>query len=134
MKSLLVSILYVAWRLGVNPAEKIICISYGDDLTHNLSRKTRQLMLSPLYRMIFPGTILDKKAEDSITTTKGGQRYATAVGSDIAGFRADLIVIDDPLNAAEAQSEAARKRVIDWFGGSLVSRLNDKRTGSCGAR
>jgi hypothetical protein len=53
MKSLLVLILYVAWRLGVNPAEKIICISYGDDLTHNLSRKTRELMLSPLYRVIF---------------------------------------------------------------------------------
>jgi hypothetical protein len=61
MKFLLVSILYVAWRLGVNPAEKIICISYGDDLTHTLSRKTRQLILSPLYRMIFPGTILDKR-------------------------------------------------------------------------
>jgi len=39
MKSLLVSILYTAWRLGVNPGEKIICISYGDDLTHDLSRK-----------------------------------------------------------------------------------------------
>ena len=26
-------------------------------------------------------------------------------------------------------SEAARKRVIDWYGGTLVSRLNDKETG-----
>src|SRR4051794_18643335 len=44
MKSMLVSILYVAWRLGVNPAEKIINISYGDDLSHDLSRRTRMLM------------------------------------------------------------------------------------------
>jgi predicted phage terminase large subunit-like protein len=34
--------------------------------------------------------------------------------------------VDDPLNAAEAQSEAGRKRVTDWFTGSLLQRLNDK--------
>src|SRR5664280_3413156 len=46
MKSMVVSILYTAWRLGVNPSEKIICISYGDDLTHDLSRKARLIMQS----------------------------------------------------------------------------------------
>ena len=129
MKSLLVSILYVSWRLGVNPAEKIICISYGDDLAHHLSRKTRQLMLSPLYKMIFPATILDKKAEDSITTTKGGQRYATAVGSDIAGFRADLIVIDDPMQPDEVASELAKETLRDWYYGVVAQRLLDQNEG-----
>jgi hypothetical protein len=28
------------------------------------------------------------------------------------------------------QAQPARKRVIDWYGGALVSRLNDKQTGS----
>ena len=37
MKSLLVSILYVAWRIGMDPSAKFICISYGDDLAHKLS-------------------------------------------------------------------------------------------------
>jgi Family of unknown function (DUF5681) len=41
-----------------------------------------------------------------------------------------LIIVDDPLNATDAYSEPARKRVIDWYGGTLVSRLNDKKTGS----
>ena len=41
-----------------------------------------------------------------------------------------MIIVDDPLNANEAQSETARKRVIDWYGGSLVSRLNDKERGA----
>jgi hypothetical protein len=27
-------------------------------------------------------------------------------------------------------SEPARRRVIDWFGGTLVSRLNDKENGT----
>src|SRR4029077_15962527 len=41
-----------------------------------------------------------------------------------------LIIIDDPLKAEDAMSEPARRRVIDWYGGSLVSRLNDKEKGS----
>src|SRR5258708_6355615 len=34
------------------------------------------------------------------------------------------------IKANGAHSEAASKRVIDWYGGALVSRLNDKQTGS----
>ena len=82
MKSALVSILYPAWRLGRDPTAKFICISYGDDLAHELSSQTRKIMRSELYRRIFPKTILDKEAAGHIRTSKGGYRYATAVGSD----------------------------------------------------
>jgi hypothetical protein len=129
MKSTLITVLYTAWRLGVNPSEKIICISYGDDLSHDLSRKTRQVMQSSAYRKIFPGTALDKKAEDSITTTKAGQRYATAVGSDIAGFRADLIIMDDLIQPDAALNELAKQKIRDWYYGVVAQRLRDQATG-----
>ena len=129
MKSMLISILYTAWRLGVNPAERIIGISYGDDLSHQLSVKTRKLMQSPLYQAIFPETILDKKAEDSITTTRGGQRLATAVGSAIAGFRADLIIIDDPMQPADSTSELSKQKLRDWYYGVVAQRLLDSSKG-----
>lgn len=129
MKSLLVSIFYSAWRLGVNPNEKIICVSYGDDLAHDLSRKTRQVMQSPIYREIFPGTVLDKKAQDAITTTKGGQRYATAVGSAITGFRADVIILDDLMQPDQVGSELAKQTVREWFSGVVTQRLRDQSTG-----
>jgi hypothetical protein len=32
MKSLIVSVLFTAWLLGVEPAKRILCISYGEDL------------------------------------------------------------------------------------------------------
>ena len=48
MKSALASILYPAWRLGCDPTVKFICISYGDDLAHDLSAQTRKVMRSPL--------------------------------------------------------------------------------------
>jgi len=62
-------------------------------------------------------------------TAAGGSCYATSVGGTLTGRGADLIVIDDPLKPEEAMSEAARKRVIDWYGGTLVSRPNDKKNG-----
>ena len=33
MKSLIVSVLFSAWLLGVEPSKRILCVSYGDDLT-----------------------------------------------------------------------------------------------------
>lgn len=129
MKSLLVSVMFTAWRLGVNPSERVICISYGHDLTHELSRKTRKLMLSDLYRRIFPNTVVDRKAEDAITTTEEGQRYATSVGSDIAGFRADLIVLDDPMQPDEGGSEVAKQKLRDWYDGVVEQRLLDQKVG-----
>jgi predicted phage terminase large subunit-like protein len=129
LKSMLVSIFYVAWRLGRDPTAKFICISYGDDLAHYLSIKTRELMLSPLYRRLFPETVLAKKAEDLITTTKGGYRYATAVGSDITGFRANEIIIDDPLQPDDATSGLKKDAVMNWIQASVLSRFKDPATG-----
>jgi predicted phage terminase large subunit-like protein len=129
MKSTLITVLYPAWRLGVKPSELIMCISYGDDLSHELSRKARQVMQSPLYRKIFPGTVLDKKAEDMITTTEGGKRYATAVGSDIAGFRADLIIMDDLIQPDAALNELHKQNCRDWYYGVVAQRLRDQTTG-----
>ena len=78
----------------------------------------------------FPHTISAKETGLELVTTRGGSRYATSIGGTLTGRGADLIIVDDPLNANEAQSETARKRVIDWYGGSLVSRLNDKERGA----
>ena len=74
-----------------------------------------------------------RPARDSgleLVTTAGGGRYATSVGGTLTGRGADLIVIDDPLKAEDAASEVSRKRAIEWYGGTLVSRLNDKKSGA----
>jgi phage terminase large subunit-like protein len=130
MKSALASILYPAWRLGCDPTVKFICISYGDDLAHDLSAQTRKIMRSPLYKHIFPLTVLDKTAMDYIRTTKGGYRYATAVGSDITGFGADEIIIDDPVQPEDALSERVKQQLRDWVNSSVYTRLNDPSKGA----
>jgi hypothetical protein len=48
MKSMIVSVMYTAWMLGVDPSKRILCISYGEDLAKQLSRQTRWQMTSRL--------------------------------------------------------------------------------------
>ena len=124
MKSLLISILFTAWRLGVNPSERIICASYSDDLAPSaFPADAPGHAVDVAIARIFPGTVLDKKAQDSLTTTKGGQRYATSVTGPIAGFRADLIIVDDPMQPNEVASENAKQKLRDWYSGVVLQRL-----------
>ncbi len=123
MKSLIVSVMFTAWLLGVDPSKRILCISYGENLTRQLSRLTRRVMTSPLYRRIFPGAILAKQSEALLTTTQGGQRLATAVGGTIAGFRSELTIIDDPMQPDEIASELKKQGLRDWYSGVVEQRL-----------
>jgi hypothetical protein len=56
-------------------------------------------------------------------TTKNGGRFVVPVGGSFTGRGADVIIIDDPLKADDAQSEKARRVVNDWFSTTVLSRL-----------
>jgi predicted phage terminase large subunit-like protein len=129
LKSITVSVSYVAWLLGHDPSRRIIVVSYANELAAELHRQFRTIIDAPWYRALFPALQPTKDSGTEFITTAGGGRYATSVGGTLTGRGADLIIIDDPLKAEEAASEAARKRAIDWYGGTLVSRLNDKEHG-----
>jgi hypothetical protein len=120
----------VAWLLGHDPTFRIIVASYSGEFAAELHRQFRMVVNSEWYRSAFPATSWAKDTASELVTTQGGGRYATSVGGTLTGRGADLIVVDDPLNANEAPSEAARKRVFDWYTGALVSRLNDKEKGA----
>jgi predicted phage terminase large subunit-like protein len=130
LKSISVSVAYVAWAIGHNPARRIIVCSYSGDFAAELHRQFRMVVTAQWYGELFPEVAWAKETNLELITTKGGGRIATSIGGTLTGRGADIIVVDDPLNANEAHSESARKRVIDWFGGTLVSRLNDKQVGA----
>jgi hypothetical protein len=130
LKSICVSVAYVAWLLGQDPTRHVIVVSYSSDFAAELHRQFRRVVNSAWYADLFPGTKWAKETGLELVTTQGGGRFATSVGGTLTGRGGDLIIVDDPLNANEAQSEVARKRVIEWYGGALVSRLNDKHKGA----
>jgi predicted phage terminase large subunit-like protein len=126
LKSIAISVAYVAWRLGHDPKLRVLVASYSAELAAELHRQFRMVVKSDWYQELFPNLVWKKETNVESVTSREGGRYATSVGGTLTGRGADLIIVDDPLNAAEAHSETARKKLIDWFGGTLVSRLNDK--------
>jgi predicted phage terminase large subunit-like protein len=128
-KSIWVSVAYVAWLLGHDPTLRIIVISYSNELAAELHRQFRMVLDSEWYQRLFPMTRLSKDTGLEAVTTVGGGRYATSIEGTLTGRGADLIIIDDPHKAEEAQSERALAQVWEWFSGTLVSRLDDQRTG-----
>ena len=81
------------------------------------------------YRALFPTRLSARKAVNDFTTTAGGTRMATSVGGVLTGRGADVIVIDDPLKPDQALSDVGRKAGNEWYENTLLSRLNNKRTG-----
>ncbi|MBS8225173.1 phage terminase large subunit family protein [Vannielia litorea] len=51
-------------------------------------------------------------------------------GRGAHGPGGDIIIIDDPLKPEEAKSETSRTKVNEWYSSTLISRLNDKKTGA----
>src|SRR6185312_6278773 len=66
----------------------------------------------------------DSQAAGRWALKQGGEYYAAGFGVGIAGFRADLAIIDDPIRSREdADSETIRDKVWDWYKSDLSTRL-----------
>jgi predicted phage terminase large subunit-like protein len=130
MKSIMVSVAFVAFLQGHDPTTEIISATYGQELSDALARQCRQVMQSEWYRQLFPKTRLSRSAVHDFATTRGGRRIATSVTGAITGFGADIVLIDDPVKPDQALSDVERKKANDWFSHSLVSRLNNKSSGA----
>jgi predicted phage terminase large subunit-like protein len=71
-----------------------------------------------------------KDSESEVELTARGFRLATSVGGTLTGRGGDLIIIDDPLKPDDAYSEVKRNGANEWFKNTLISRLDDKRSGA----
>jgi predicted phage terminase large subunit-like protein len=132
LKSVLTSIVFVAWLLGRDPKLRIAVISHSQALASDLASKTLQLISSDFYRRVFPGLHLrdnGRKAMDFVTT-EGGGRYAASFETGITGRGFDVIIIDDPISAHHVKSEKERANVNENFDTMIASRLDDQIRGA----
>lgn len=130
LKSHVFSVALPAYMIGLNPAKKIICASYSESLALKHANDFRRLVGSDWYKRAFSAVKLIKDAETEICTSAGGFRLTTSVGGTLTGRGGDLLIIDDPMNAAEAASEASLQRVAEWFHSTVHSRLDEPENGS----
>src|SRR5215470_12298454 len=105
--------------------------SYGQELSDKLARDCRALMMSAFYKALFETRIsADRNAVAEFETTDGGYRLSTSVGGVVTGRGADLIIVDDPMKADDALSDARRQSVNAWYDNTLRSRLNRQDEGA----
>jgi predicted phage terminase large subunit-like protein len=139
-KTTIASICWPAWTWARSdksflsgPQVRFLCGSYNHDLSLANSNKTRRLIQSPWYQKHWGDRF--KLREDMNTkavfeNTCGGSRIATSVGGSLLGIGGDLLVIDDPHNTNEAESEADRLKVLNWWRELHSTRLNDPKLGA----
>jgi predicted phage terminase large subunit-like protein len=130
LKSLMTSVAFSAFILGHDPTKRIIGVSYAMDLATKLHNDFRTIVTARWYQDLFPEMRISraKNSEIELVTTGGGSRFATSIDGTLTGRGGDVVVIDDPLAAADALSDAKRERVNEWFKNTLLSRRNDPRS------
>ena len=131
LKSHAISIAFPAWLLGHEPTRQVLSVTYAQDLSDTFARQSRTLMTSPFYQALFDTRLAKgREAVSDYETADGGYRLSTSVGGILTGRGADIIIIDDPLKADDAQSEPRRQSVNEWYDNTLRSRLNSQEKGA----
>ncbi len=133
MKSLLTDVFWPAWEWGPMelPHIRYVAFSYSSSLTQRDNGKFKDLITCPEYQLMYGDIVRVRKVgEEKVSNEKHGWKLASSVGGVGTGERGDRIILDDPHNVKESESEAVRQETIRWFRESMSSRLNNMETGA----
>lgn len=131
-KSMLCSVIYPVWCLSQNPAFQVITASNAMQLATRDSLKSNELVKSEWFQERWGAVVVIDPRQDVKTnwmTKAGGRRVATSPYSRFTGWRADMQIWDDLLDADDRHSKHKRDHVLEWSTGKMSNRLNDERTG-----
>ena len=128
-KSRIVSIAFPVWCWVKAAWLRIIASSYSGDLAEEFALKARDILTCSNFRYMFPEIKIrkDKGGIKKYENTKGGVRYSVGFGGTATGKHADIIIIDDPLNPRDGNSEAHRKTANDVVNNVLLRRKTNKK-------
>jgi predicted phage terminase large subunit-like protein len=130
MKSLLTGVIWPAWEWGPRslPQSRFLGTAHKQDLAIRDSMKCRRLIQSPWYQALWPTALTtDQNAKTKFENSATGFREAMAFAS-MTGSRGDRVVLDDPLSADDANSEAALRTAELTFTEALPSRVNNDQS------
>jgi predicted phage terminase large subunit-like protein len=124
-KSTYTSVLFPPYFMGRHPTTPILGVSNTTELAERFSRRARNIVSSDKYRNVFKfGCSDDTQAAGNWENGEGGEFFAAGIGSAIAGRRAGLGLIDDPVKSREeADSERIRDKHWDWYLNDFLTRL-----------
>lgn len=122
-KSLIVSVFWPAWEWATNPGLRYLTASYGAHLTIRDNLRLRAIVTSPWYQRHYAARLSgDQNNKVRFDTTAQGWRIASSVGGVGTGEHPDRLIVDDPITADQARSDAERQTANDWFDRTISSR------------
>lgn len=122
-KSHHVSVAYPPYWLAKNPTGKILAASHSIDLAKRWGGRVRNIVAEHGPTLDIELST-DSTAADRWALATGAEYMAAGVQKGIAGFRADLGIIDDPFGLKEdAYSQRTREKVWDWYLNDFSARL-----------
>lgn len=111
-----------AWLLENLPEKRVILTSHSASLATHWARIVRNEFEQNL--LLFTKLAADSTAAAQWNTPEGGGMFACGIGGGVTGFRANVILVDDPHPTwEEVQSLTHRRTVQEWFSGTLYDRL-----------
>ena len=127
-KSALVSQIFPARAMGINPRMQFMLASYSPDLAKEFSNKAKRYVTSERHAAIFWETHLSQAQAQEWENTMGWKFVATSVGWVATWKWANVLIVDDVVkNAEEASSPTYRNKVREWYTQVLSTRKqNDK--------
>jgi len=143
MKSLSVSVLLNAWTWTKpeRTGKRFMATSYRADLALRDADKTRELLRSKWYQDRWGNVIgalretklqlrKDQDQKTRFANSSGGYRFSTSI-SGIMGEGGDYVILDDPHNVEQAESENVRDSVVDRIRMALPTRVRSRNGGAC---
>lgn len=130
MKSLLTGVIWPAWEWGPAglPTHRFISTAHMQTLAIRDNLKCRRLIQSEWYQERWPVALTsDQNAKTKFENDATGFREAMAFTS-MTGARGDRVILDDPLSADDANSEAALLAAELAFLETLPTRINNDQS------
>lgn len=122
-KSSYTSLLFPPWFLARHRGAQVLAASHTHALSRHFGLGVRGLIQAHGRRL---GVALDpgSRAANRFALAGGGSYFATGVRGALAGRRADLLIVDDPVrNQAEAERRESRDALWDWWRSDALTRL-----------
>lgn len=131
LKSIIISVAFPVWLWLHKPNAQIITVTNSIRLAEKLSSGSKRIIKSEWFQELFGEEFkLVKDTDVEYTNNKNGARMSFGSGADIMGNSADLIILDDVMDADTAASTAERNKVLDKIRNSVFTRFSYRNIGT----
>lgn len=124
-KSYYANVKFSEWVLGRQDGFKLITGTYSQEVSDKWGRRVRATIRTPEYQEVFGCKLSDdSQAASRFSVTNDGEYYGVGIQGSVTSFRADGMIIDDPVKGREeAESETLRKKIAAAYQDDLWTRL-----------